>query len=338
MRLPYFAVLILLLSFQLIAPPSGALSEYPTHLSDYIATLNCEGWSESAIAKTLSLDNSHPPSQIRYSISDDLLKEYQCQDKNQRILQRGQRKIFIETYQFGTADGAYGAYCAARKGSSSYQPLGDASSEDQDSISFYKNNYFVYLHSSELDDDEAKAAINKLAHQLVDHLEIIAKTQQNNNQKNPGDYNYRQSIYSGKPAIFNSLPTLQRLRSSEKLAMGPLSLKRFFPAPYVTVLAPLLEGVIADYIIDEPHRDRLKLLIAYYPNAQTASMVYANYVSTLANQNNEKPTEGFTYTTSLFKVSDSFILCQLRDKTIIVVNGARHKDSASQLAHQIYFY
>jgi hypothetical protein len=326
----YCAVLILLLYFQLIAPSSGALSEYTTHLSDYIAALNCEGWADNAAAKFLTADQNLASPAIVFSIPDDLLKEYHCQDKNQRVLQRGQRKIFIEAYQFATVDGAYGAYCAARRGSSSYLAQGDASSEDQDSISFCKNKYFVYLHSSELDDDEAKVAINKLTHQLIERLESIEKTQQSNPEKTA---NY----YSDKPSIFNSMPTLERVRGSEKLVMGPISLKRFFTAPYVASLAPLLKGAVADYRIEEPHRDRLKLLIAYYPTAQAASMIYANYISTLAHQNDEKSAEGFTYATTLFKVSDSYLLCQLRDKQIVVIKGARHKDTLSELAHQIYF-
>ncbi len=335
MHFRYFVLSILLLTFLLTVLPAKALSEYSTTLCDYLAAVNCEGWADSATAQVISPPNPNLPSLSYYSIADDLLKEYQCQDKHQRILQRGQRKIFIEAYQFATVDGAYGAYCAARRGSSSYLAQGDASSEDQDSISFCKNKYFIYLHSSELDDEEAKVAINKLVHQLIEHLQLNTKNQQGDNQS-AGNVN-QPFYYSGKPSIFNSMPTLERVRGSEKLVMGPVSLKRFFSAPYVDSLAPLLKGAVADYKIEEPHRDRLKLLVAYYPTAQAASMIYANYISILAHQNDEKSAEGFTYATTLFKVSDSFLLCQLRDKQIIVIKGARHKDTLSELAHQIYF-
>ncbi len=332
----YFAVIILLLFFQLIAPSSGAFSEYSIRLCDYLATLNCEGWSDIASVKTTAAVSQGVSSLPANSVPDDLLKEYKCQDTNQRILQRGQRKIFIEVYQFATADGAYGAYCAARRGSSSYQAQGDASSEDPNSISFCKNRYFAYLHSSELDDDEAKVAINKLSHQLINSLEVVERTQQKSDS--PGDPNSQFSAYSDRPSVFNSMPSLERVRGSEKLVMGPISLKRFFPAPYAVRLAPLLKGAVADYRIEEPHRDRLKLLIAYYPTSQEASVIYANYVSILGAQNDEKSAEGFTYATSLFKVSDSFLLCQLRDKHIVVIKGARHKDTLGALAHQIYLY
>jgi hypothetical protein len=335
MRLRYFAILILWFAFYLAAFPYWALSNETNSLLQNLSTINCEGWTDSASAANLSTTDLLSSKLFSSSISDDLLKEFQVKDKEQRSLHRGQRKIFIEAYQFATTDGAFGAYCAARRGSSSYLAQGDASSEDQDSFSFYKNAYFVCLHSSETDDDEAKSAISKLARQLIQRLEPIKKTGTLDNTSIFGNTNNQLPNYSGTPAIFNSMPNLERVRGSEKLVMGPVSLRRFFNAPYAANLAPLLEGAIADYRIEEPHRDRLKLLIAYYQTNQQASATFANYVSVLSNQNDEKSAEGFSGATSLFKIGDSYLLCQLRDRRIIIIKGARHKDSLNELARQI---
>ena len=133
------------------------------------------------------------------------------------------------------------------------------------------------------------------------------------------------------------MPSIGRVLGSEKLVMGQISLRRFFPAAYSNDLLPLYKGAVADYKMEEPHRDRLRLLIASYPSAQIAGMTYAKYVGALGSQNKEKSVEGFSWSTSLFKVNDTFVLCQQRDKQVIVITGARHRDTAEDLAHQIYF-
>jgi len=298
----------------------------------YLSNLKLDGWSIA-----WSYSGPFRMDQASYNIiSPDLLQEYRCLMQSKQILQRGTRKIIIDAFQLATADGAYGTYCSARRGSSSYSTLGDASSEDQESTSFCKGPYFFCLQSTEQDDDEAKTAINTLTKKLIDHIELIEKGKQDDGVK-PGANQNQIVDYGGKPKIFSLMPSMQRVRGSEKLIMGPVGMRRFFPAPYSANLMPFVEGSVADYRLEEPRRDRLKLLIAYYPTAQAASSAYGNYTATLAGQNKEKSVEGFTCPTTLFKIADCFLLCQLRDKQVIVINGARHKETLGELAHQIYF-
>ena len=306
----------------------------PANLSvfQYLAILNSDGWSIN-----LSFNGPFPNNQnIVNMVDSDLLREYQCQAEARQILQRGGRRIIIDAYSFATIDGAYGSYCAAHRGSSNNIPESDAASEDPDSISFCKDNYFFCIYGTQTDDDEAKTAISNLA------TKLLGKIKQTENLNQPPKSNldpYAQNLaYGGRkrPAIFNLMPTLERVNGSEKLVMGPISIKRFFPAPYPTVLVPLAKGSVADYKLEWPDRDRLKLLIAHYPTAQAASQAYANYTSTLRGEHSEKSVDGYTFPTAMFKLANGFILCQLRDKQVVVINGAHHKDSLNQLAHQIY--
>ncbi len=311
--------------------PAKNIDSPNSSVFQYLTILTSDGWTVIwSFAGPFRVDQN-----LSNVISPDLLQEYRCRAQAKQILQRGQRKITIDAFQFATADGAYGAYCAGRRGSSSYATQGDASSEDQNSISFCKDQYFICLQSSELDDDEAKSAINKLAQKLIEHIEMVKNPKQSQ-IANPGGGAGQLIVSSSKPEIFNYMPTMERVRGSEKLVMGPAGMKRFFPAPYSANLAPLLKGAVADFKLEEPHRDRLKLLIACYPTAAEANMTYAKYTGTLSSEHDEKSVEGFTYSTALFKVSDCWLLCQLRDKQIIVINGARHKDTLGALAHQIY--
>ncbi len=293
----------------------------------YSLSLPCEGWVTSAITLTGQIINQ--PVNSAFSpvpiIDAELLKEYGCQLKAGRILSRGQRKIIMEAYQFATSDGAFGAYGAVHRGSTSYLTQGDASSEDQDSICFCKDRYFIYLYSTAQDDDEAKSTINQIATKLSNYIKPIVV--------NPSAATQTPSL----PEIFRRLPNLERVPGSEKLVMGPVALKKFFPAPYNTILSTLTKAAVSDYKVDYPDRDRLKLLLADYSSIEQAKSVFTNYVDTLRSNNKEKEVEVFTYPTALFKVGDYFLLCQLRNKTIILVNGARHKDSPGDLVHRVYF-
>ncbi len=306
----------------------------PDNLSvfQYLAMLSADGWSINW-AFSGPFSNSQNVSNI---VDNDLLKEYHCKMQGRQILQRGARRIIIDAYQFDTTDGAYGSYCAAHRGSSNFLPDSDAASEDPDSISFCKDNYFFCLYGGQTDDEEAKAAISKLA------IRLVAKIKQSQYVKQfPGSLAsaYAESLAPAgnkRPAIFNLMPAFERLAGSEKVVMGATGMKRFFPAPYSANLVPLLNGSVADYKLEWPDRDRLRLLIAHYPSAQAAGLIYANYTSTLSSEHSEKSADGYTCPTAMFKVANGFLLCQLRDKQIIVITGARHKDSLSQLAHQIY--
>ena len=163
-----------------------------------------------------------------------LLKEYQCQAQANLVLQRG-RKIIITAFQFSSIDGAYGTYCAEHHGSSSYTVVGDASSEDQDSISFCKDQYYACLQCLEQDDEEAKALINSLAKKIVEHIELVKIAKEYKAIGAKLD-NGQLVITSSKPKIFNWLPTMERVRGSEKIIAGLISMRRFFPAPYNSYL------------------------------------------------------------------------------------------------------
>lgn len=266
----------------------SANPQQPKTFLQYFLGLPCEGWTTAAISFTgQTQSQTNQPQLDGPSIDPALLKEYYCQLKAQRILQRGQRKIIMAAYQFATSSGAFGTYCALHRGSTSYLTQGDASSEDQDSISLCKDQYFVCIYSTAVDDDEAKGTISQLSKQLIDYL--------NPTQENRLNY----TISNKLPEIFKYMPKLERVPGSEKLIMGPIALRRFFIAPYSTLLGTLTEGAVADYKLEYPNRDRLKLLMAHYPTAEQAKLVYANYVSTLASTNKEKEIEGYAYPTSL---------------------------------------
>jgi hypothetical protein len=280
-----------------------------------LANISAIGWNSTPMqSESMSAAPSSDP-------LTPVLLEYGCLGRAKRLLQRGQRQILINVYDFATTAGAYGAYCYLRQGSSNVITKGDASSEDQQSISFCKGNFFVSIYGTANDDDESKSLVTSISNQLAAAI--------------PSD-NTR--LYGARPEILLRLPTFEVVKGSQKLIMGPLAAKKFLLAPYVTTLGAekMQMGAIADYQLQEPDRERLKLLIAQYPNPIAAMHVYTKYISELEAQHKPENLEGLSYQSSVYKTTTGHILCQLRGQTFLIITGARKKNSLAALASQVY--
>jgi hypothetical protein len=240
-----------------------------------------------------------------------ILQEFQCQSLAKREYQRGQRHILVQAYCFNSSDGAYGAYNLLRQGASTVVTRGDASSEDDQSISFWKGDEFIEVYGTSEDDDESKEAVRSLADQI-------------------------EHVITGRgslPSAVAHLPVIDRVRGTEKLVMGPASVRRFFPAPYIGALQfdNARGGAVADYKFESPYPDRLKLLCLQYNNDASATRALTQYVSQLQGAKHV-PSE----TGTVIKLDRGFLLCQARGPELIIITGARKKFSAEMLARQVY--
>ncbi|MBK9770424.1 MAG: hypothetical protein IPP57_06305 [Candidatus Obscuribacter sp.] len=65
-----------------------------------------------------------------------IISEYKVNLFARKTIARGQRTIYIDIYQFDQSAGALAAYYYLRKGATTVIKRGDASSEEDDSISF----------------------------------------------------------------------------------------------------------------------------------------------------------------------------------------------------------
>jgi len=264
--------------------------------------LNPPGWQGSAVTTSAESD------------ADKLavLAEYGCQARISRSFQRGQRRIDATVYQFLTPQGAYGAYNYFRRGASNSIVKGDGSSEEDQSISVWKDRYFISVTGTSKDDDESKALISSLTDKLIAGV--------------PG--------HSEIPATVAHLPMLDRVKGSERIIMGPLTARRLFPAPSLALLSfdTSSGAAVADYQTQEPYRERMKLLVVYYPNPSTAATAYYNYIKELQG---EHPNLGSATESSLFKVGVGYLLCELRSNQVVIVSGAKKRQAASLLAHQL---
>lgn len=242
----------------------------------------------------------------------NFLMEFGCTDAVSRRFRRGQRICTVAIYRFASTTGAYGAYTNLRVGASTVLIRGNASSEDDDSISFWKGDCFVALSSNVENDDEAKALLTAFANVIAPQ---IADTGE-------------------KPALLRQLPMIERTVGSERLYLGPVAAKPHVSIPYIDLPLAKCKGALsADYQFPHPYSERLRLLLIDYQSPAVADGVFKAYTTALAAGN--KVLED-TPRQLLCKMNNSFLMCgRSGDKQIFVVWGARKKYSPGMLARQL---
>lgn len=292
------------------AVAAGACAVSGDYLKSVISSLAPAGWVASEVSSTsLPLDNSDP-------YTDDLtfrqLQEFHCSDIFTRTFQRGQRLVLVKMYLFADPSGAFGTYTSLRKGASTVVTRGDGSSENDDSISFWQGNCYFSLFTTAEDDDEAKEMLRALADNIGQKIRA----------------------HAGQPQIMARLPRLDRVAGSERLIMGPLVARQVFPAPYLGVLSleKSKSAALADYQFSAPYRERMKLLLIDYGNQALATTIYDKYLDNLGASHAVQDTGGLT----LFKMSNTYLLCSLQGERLVIITGARKKTSPVMLARELY--
>jgi hypothetical protein len=270
----------------------------------YLNSLNLVGWEgEPANVSALA---SHE--------QNNFLKEFGCESFVQRIFKRGNRYININLYAFANSEGAYGSYSIMREGATTVVIRGDASSEDDDSISFWQGKYFIYCHMTSQDDEESKDAISSLANELSTLIAAHAQL----------------------PDIVSKLPKIDRVIGTEKLLMGVNAFKRYTNLPYANSLRidATMRCASADYHFEPPNSERMKLTVIEYESPQLANDVFNNYKANVSLSH--EPIQDFGGQL-LYRISDNYLLCQLKDNRIVIISGAKRKYSPSILLRLISF-
>jgi len=281
--------------------------------------LKANGWTPAPLkieilkAKT---DAPPAPDTATWDIeATQLLAEFGACEYGVKTFARGQRHINVKVYRFESSDGAYGAYLTFRHGSSTLVLKGDATSQDDKSISLWKDKYFVSVVGAP-DDEESMLVVTHFAETLAVAIKASSR----------------------EPQVLTRIPVLEKVRGSEKIVMGPVGIRRAFLAPYVNALNAehITTGVVCDYKMQEPYRERLKLLLLQFASQELANKAYVGYLSALQEQHKPQSLDNFMPQSNLFKISGSFLLVQLNGNEVVVITGARKKTSLPSLAHGVY--
>lgn len=289
----------------------------PTSLGSFANRLSFEGWN--GVPNYLwqpSVGALVPQLPESDGLKAAILQEYGLKSFTRKSFQRGQRYIHLDIYEFANNDGAFAAYSFLRRGATTVVLRGDATSEDDDSISFVQGKTFISIYGTSGDDDESKDVIRSVATKIA---KAIAET-------------------GAPPYILSTMPQLEFLRGSEKIVMGPVSARRFCPAPYLNALdfKQARLACVADYQMREPVKERIKLLLVDYGgNAKAAAASYQSYISALCQSRDENPDLRLAQDSNQFRSGATFFEIQLHGSRIFMVTGARKKFSAELLLRQI---
>lgn len=284
-----------------------------------VSSLSLAGWeAQSPVWMTRTKGTLVAPEGVTVpasvGASRPLLLEYGCTDFVSRSFHREGASCHVDLYHFAKADGAYGAYSTLREGSSNIVLRGQASSEDDNCISFWKGSVFAKLKANSENDEEAKSALTKLADELVKRIEGTGEL----------------------PLVLRSLPSFEKVKGSEKFFMGTEAAHRYLNVPFIeTLYLTGSDGAAhADYQFASPISERLGLLAINYKSATLAQSSFKSYVDNITAMSNKVLQR--TDNEALCRVSDSFLLCQLNGQKLIVISGARKKFSPGMLARQLH--
>jgi hypothetical protein len=241
-----------------------------------------------------------------------ILKEFRCYSVYTKNFKRGQRVITARIYEFSNPESAYGAYSMLREGATTVVRRGDASSEDDQGISFWQGRTFVSIYGTSIDDDESKEVVrsmaDKFSHVLQEHAAL--------------------------PQILDQIPRLNIVKGSEHIVMGTLSARKFSPAPFLNYLdfSHAIAAATADYQIPP---DRLKLLYVDFQYPGYASAAYRAYIQNFEGRSVpiEEPLIGET---CMYRSGGNFILCQQLGERLAIISGAKKKQSAATLARFLH--
>lgn len=306
-----------------VAPATAVAPVSAAYIGSKLDALTFNGWDlvkQSIWQREGGVANS-PLSSYFYGdeTKSSIISEYKVNLFARKTIARGQRTIYIDVYQFDQTAGALAAYYYLRKGATTVIKRGDASSEEDDSISFCQGALFVSIYGTSEDDDESKDVIRKCA----DALSRLTNT--------PG----------AKPEVMRQMPVLDLIAGSEKLVAGPISARKFCPAPYLQSLVgdgnEIVWGSVADYQIQAPFKERLKLLITEYPTAESAQSHFAAYTAELSSGRGEMPATRLAGSANVYKLANTFIACDLKGKTICLVTGAKKRFSPQLLLQQMRY-
>ncbi|MBX9690574.1 MAG: hypothetical protein K2X27_27915 [Candidatus Obscuribacterales bacterium] len=296
--------------------PSSANNAGPAQI---LSSLSLSGWEAPELEK-YSLQNHKLVAAGGALVEEaggkpaSVLLEYGCIAVFKRQFKRGTRNCVLTLFQFAKTDGAFGAYTTLREGSSNIVMRGQASSEDQDSITFYSGPYLAILKSTLDGDDEEKEALTRLADQLSARLSVAA---------------------AAPPAIILSLPHFEKLKASEKYFMGSKAAMHYCNIPFqdALMLEQSLGAAYAEYQYSRPIAERLRLLLVSFPNAELAQSSFNSFALSIGNMS--RKTVEKTTSDILCKMSDSYLMAGLNGQKVYVIAGARKPAAPSMLVREL---
>ncbi len=239
-------------------------------------------------------------------------------------------KLNLAVYNCKNIDAARTLYSVLKSGSTNSIRHGSISSEDDSSISLCQNNFFISIKTQSSEEEIEKNAALNLAKQI--------------NKLSLADNNI--------PNILNRLPSFGKIEGSEKLIIGEESARYFFTIPLFDdlKLTNLISGAVCDYRMEDPFKERLRILLLKFKDHKSATEVYDEYIASLNHSDSIKkirlkfdsPDSGSSPVSDksypqIYKTNSKFMLCQTGDNYFLIIKNARKVQSLTEFAPTILY-
>ncbi len=167
--------------------------------------------------------------------------------------------VDILVYKFSDFTGAYSAYTVLHNGATTKLKVGKNASESDKLVNFWKESYFVDIHTSSENDSTAKEFIILASQDISKNIQT---------EHMP-------------PVVAIQLPALNRVQGSEKYCLGTVCCKKYFTNSAVNIdLFNLSEsgGIItAQYQTDDSKdKERISLILTRYTTKESAQTIFTS--------------------------------------------------------------
>ncbi len=239
-------------------------------------------------------------------------------------------KINMEVYKCKNVFSARTLFSILKHGSTNTFTQGNISCEDDLGMWLCLDNFFIIIKTSNIEDETEKKAVVNLASQISKLT--VSQTD--------------------SPYILGRLPSFGKIDGSEKLINGEESARYIYKIPLFDdlKLANFLTGAVCDYRMEEPYKERLKVMLLKFKDHDSASVVFDEYVASLDHSDSIKkirqkidheyemssPSTDKSYP-QIYKIQNRFMLCQTGDKYFLVIKNARKPESLLELARSILY-
>jgi len=223
-----------------------------------------EGWIESTNPLIWDSEREERERESFLPFSEELLSEFKAKKVIRQTYKKDQNVVQITLYRFDNFAGAYSASTVLSEGNPAKLKVGKNVFESDNSLSFWKGDYYVELRSPITINPEVKGFTVLASQEISDKIQDTHQ----------------------KPVIAIQLPALNRVPGVMKYCLGPICCQKYFLSRVLEVDPAYLGlnqsgGVIAaDYkVSDNPADDRIvTLVLSRYESNEAAHLVFGEYM------------------------------------------------------------
>lgn len=261
-------------------------------------------------------ESSTPP----VSQKNELLSELGIESILKQSYKKENHAVEIVIYKFRDFAGAYSAYSILHQGATTKLKVGKNASESESLINFWKESYYVDIHTNEQNDTISKEFIILSGQDVSKNIE---------KEQLP-------------PVVAIQLPALYKAQGTERFCLGPVCCNDYIKKESFGLDCNLLNlqnsgGVItAEYQLSDDSKDkeRITLILVRYTGKDIAESVFNIFKSDFESKQKEKKDMDIEVEDSLVKVKNNknnYTMLKQKGNLLAIAYNITNKKSGEQV-------